>query len=124
MLCLACAPVAWLPSSASAQSLQQQALCAAQASKVFQEDYPHRENGDMTHYQDHYNVKLDRCFILEYSTLGGGGGAILYDAFEKRKYGEYGWTTTGCELTPPNGQPEACNSKAEFDAFAAKYMNN
>jgi hypothetical protein len=121
---LACtaATVALLPHSASAQStLPLQARCDTQAHKAFQEDTdifdPERKDYKAS-YKNHYNVKLDRCFILE----SWRREQILFDA-DKRAYAEL--NTTGlCKLTPPNEQEKNCKSKKDFDAFVAKYMND
>jgi len=60
-------------------------------------------------------------------------GAQLTDAFERRIFATYGWTSQAgkkywevpprtCELTPTSHETINCSSKEEFDAFVAKYM--
>jgi hypothetical protein len=121
LLCIACGfAVELLPHSTSAQSLELQAMCAAQAHGAAQ---PHAWHTD----EYHYNVKMQRCFILE--KLGDAQERLL-EAFEKRMYAIYsayseseGRPIITCKLTPPNEPAEDCNSKDEFDAFVAKYLN-
>jgi hypothetical protein len=58
----------------------------------------------------------------------------LYDAFERRDYAEYLWTSRpnkkycevpplSCQLIPNYGQTTYCKSQDEFDAFVVEYMN-
>ena len=76
-------------------------------------------------------------WVVESATeLFGKNGQIiesndLLDAFERREYADYIRTMsdspksqvpTYCELSPKFGQAKICSSKAEFDAFVAKYM--
>jgi hypothetical protein len=130
--------------SVSAQSLQEQALCSAQAKRTFQEDaskwdLDNKQIGIQTilfDYQSHYNKKLNRCLILttRLSVLGGETSTtkLLYDAFERRDYASYLWTAKKdkkygevvpfCELSSGYGQTKSCKSEAEFNGFVAEYM--
>jgi hypothetical protein len=128
--------------AASAQSLEQQAICAKQAKIAF-EDY----NADYTNYKipkpatidyhSHYNTKLNKCLIDIEGTEPIGQelitSAILMDAFKRRVYASYQWSTKPnkkywevppiiCELTPTSHEKTNCSSKDEYDAFVAKYM--
>lgn len=58
---------------------------------------------------------------------------LLADAYEQRVYGHYLWISVQgkkfwdvppviCELIPSITQKTLCSSPDEFDAFAAKYM--
>ena len=92
---------------AQSPSLQEQGICAAQARKTFQEDSykwdleQKQMNLGMTtisfDYQSHYNAKINRCLILttRMSTFGGETSTAknLYDAFERRDYASYLWTS-------------------------------
>jgi hypothetical protein len=129
--------------TASAQSLEQQAICAKQA-KVAYDQY----NNDPSNafgllkpitsgYENHYNTKLNKCFIAIESVDQMGEEslttAVLMDAFEHRIYANYSWSTrvdkkwevpppTTCDLIPSTKDQTHCSSKAEYDAFVAKYM--
>lgn len=87
--------------SASAQSLAEQAQCTAQAKRTFQEQAANstelNELGMHMHtisfdYQSHYNTKINRCLILTTKSFGVAGESEisisknLYDAFERRDY--------------------------------------
>ena len=81
-------------------SLEQQAKCSEAAARFFdaEKDGPHLFRAPIfMQYSNHYNVKLNRCFVLvEYSVEVGGGEAIsrrdLSDVFEKGKdYGSHSW---------------------------------
>jgi hypothetical protein len=131
--------------SVSAQSLQEQALCSAQAKTTFQEDAAKDQaesNKLGMHiisfdYQSHYNTKIKRCLILTTQMYDWGGeistSKNLYDAFERRDYAGYLWTSkkdkkywevppVSCELTLSYGQTKSCKSEAEFNGFVAEYM--
>jgi hypothetical protein len=57
-------------------------------------------------------------------------GIVLVDAFERRVYASYRWIgkeylegpPDACDLIPTPQTKTHCSSKAEFDAFVAKYM--
>jgi len=123
---------------ASAQSLEQQAICAKQARIAFEEysgDPKSSGRNKITNdYESHYNPKLNRCFIAIDTTEPMGKEvfvtALLMDAFERRVYasssrtGKKYWEVppTTCDLTPTSQDKRTCSSKDEYDAFVAKYM--
>jgi hypothetical protein len=128
-----------------AQSLQEQATCAAQARKTFQEDNAEwdRQNKQIgihtvsLDYESHYNAKINRCLMLvtRIMTVGNKSHTSknLYDAIERRPYAGYVWIAredkkywevppVSCELTPTHNETQYCKSEDEFNAFVAKYM--
>ena len=111
-----------ITSSAVAQPLNLQAMCATQAKKAFEEWQGDNKSG-MDNYTNHYNTKLGKCLVLiEHGVMSGSTPTkikVLMDAFERRIYADY--SSTWCELTPSLRQTKAC-SEAEFDAFVAAYM--
>ena len=128
---------------AQTASLQEQGLCAKQARVAFQDwkgDATDQKLGTKTvfqDYQNHFSPKFNRCFILiDYMYQMGPEhvtSATLMDAFERRIYATYSWSTekdkkfwevapTICELMPTSQQTKHCSSKDEFDAFVAAYM--
>lgn len=131
---LASSMVLHLPGTASAQSLQQQAICAAQAKKAFEEDKAEQiaellKGMSLTsNYENHYNAGMNRCFILEKWSSFRGSNTILSDAYEKRAYARYYYDYASgeyhCELIAPNERTGGCKSRGEFEAFVAKYMND
>ena len=90
-----------------AQSLQNQAICAAQAKKTFAEDNAEWDRQDKqmnlgmetisVDYESHYNTKINRCLMLVIRTYNFGKqistSKNLFDAIERRGYGAYLWTT-------------------------------
>jgi hypothetical protein len=124
-------------SGALAQSLSQQAQCAAQARVTAREDnnkwelenkqvgLPYRTVS--FDYQSHYNAKMNRCFLMTTRTMMFGDKIYtlknLSDAFERRDYALF---TSGnpqfCQLLPSIGQEKCCTTQEEFDAFVAGYM--
>jgi hypothetical protein len=126
--------------TASAQSLEQQAMCAKQAKIAFDNYAADYSNTGLpkpvsTDYQSHYNTKLNKCLIDVQSTRPMGEefltSVVLVDAFERRVYAVYTRTIargegilppTKCDLIPTPQTQTHCTSKDEFDAFVAKYM--
>jgi hypothetical protein len=121
--------------SAYAQPLDLQATCAAQARKAFNEFEREWKNDPAgkafktlsTDYQSHYNTKLEKCLML-ITMMGNQSQTSVYlsDAYERRIYAEYTkyWEVPPitCELVPSLREKKHCNSREEFDAFVAGYM--
>lgn len=119
------------------ESLDLQRNCAQQAEKIFHQlGYNLNPTGsNIAVYQNHYNAKLNKCFMVLTATamkVTAYGEKYLFDAYEQREYGEYIWQSSkltphsdevlSCLLSDPS-KPEAnCKTKQEFDAFAARYM--
>ena len=116
------------------QSLKAQVVCAAQAERAYQV-YKNAAfvpgfkfgSGD---YQSHFNTKLNKCLILINQIYQYNGETMttsqLSDAFERRVLANYSLNQKNnildCELTPTLDKTANCLSRAEFDAFVAKYM--
>ena len=131
-----------IASNASAQSPQEQALCAKQAKAAVEEwnggTGPQPNVIPMGQdYQSHYNTKLNRCLVSieAHDQVGKQSvtSALLMDAFEHRVFAQYGWGSREgkdywevppetCVLSPTPRDKRACSSKDEYDAFVAKYM--
>jgi hypothetical protein len=122
--------------TASAQSLEQQAICAKQAKVAFEKynadskEFAKEAAPNFTEYQSHYNTKINKCLIdIDGMFIGNGTTttfALLMDAYEQRIYAQYfGGGSPGndsCDLTPSFKEQTHCSSKDEYDAFVAKYM--
>src|SRR5579863_8855978 len=119
----------WVP-SVGAQTLQEQAMCATEAASVYQKDKADAMMGaGLVGYEDHYNPKLNRCFMIEHvlsSTSGNVGlTTTLMDAFEGHilaTYTSVNGKLFDCELTPTYQSKTVCKSAAEFNAFVQQYM--
>ena len=127
---------------ARSQPLNSQAMCATQAKKAFEEwlaDNKGPLSGNMlsSDYYSHYNTKLGKCLMLIEATRSFGkeisNSKLLTDAFERRVYAYYLWTSKegkkywgvgpeDCELALSLRQTKHCTSEEEFKAFVADYM--
>jgi len=122
--------LAFWASGAGAQTFQQEVTCAAQAERVYQNDKANlaiSTDINITGYEDHYNPKMGRCFMLEHTLITGSGSAelvtTLIDAFEGRVLGTYSSNNgvEDCELTSDYITTH-CKSGPDFDAFVEQYM--
>jgi hypothetical protein len=115
--------------------LEYQGKCADQANKFF------RDGGfkldEMAGYENHFNTKLNKCFVLIQNTDARNPQIIwthksLYDAFEGKAYGQYAWHTMKdkkywevppvmCKVWLP-GEERICKSDDEFDELIKAYM--
>ena len=133
-ICLGVLCLLLTATGASAQSLEEQAICTKQAKVVFEEHTAGLTGKDniTNDYQSHYNPKLYRCFIAIETHQRKGHKlfieALLMDAFERHVYAVYASVSheakesTACGLAPPSEEQTHCSSKVEYDAFVAKYM--
>jgi hypothetical protein len=137
--------------TARSESLGIQERCASEARKAFQELEDENKSkynqstlvqGGASDYQSHYNKKLDRCLILINRRLvlplatdlsDQQRQSVLVDANERRYYANYVETQLvaetkpkieTCELMPGMRRKTVCTTRAEFDAFAATYLEN
>ncbi|BBP01980.1 hypothetical protein [Sulfuriferula nivalis] len=102
-----------------------QAKCAQQATKTFRElGY----NPSSDQLQNHYNQKLNRCFMAVSTQFGSF--KYLFDAYEEREYAEFnrvfikgGNPIIVCSLMPLGAELKSCNSDREYSAFIEQYLN-
>ena len=111
-------------------NLELQEKCAKQAYEAFKiNGY---EQDKMAGFTNHYNEKLNRCFVEIENTSVNSGTISTYksvsDAFEGKGYGSYGLHTDKkkkywevppfeCKVTLPSGEEQICRSSDEFDAL-------
>jgi hypothetical protein len=116
---------------ARSQSLEQQAMCAKQAQKTFEElDNGYKSDTSFFDYHSHYSTKFKKCFMVTEETNTRSGGQylklFLLDAFERRDYARYGEfqfdSTLMCDLMASHKETKHCRTRKEFDEFIAKYM--
>ena len=86
-------------------------------------------------YTNHYNSKLNKCFILTYSISSSGDNDVvvtksLYNVTENSHYAGY-YKSISSGDTNENTKPQNCwyldkycQSEEEFDSFVSLYMNN
>jgi hypothetical protein len=114
-------------------ALELQAKCAEQAAKLYHSS-GYKDDEPLTRYESHFNLALNKCFIVVEHTAGmKGQGALLvetrylFDAYEQREYAEFTRATGArswvvCKLIPTAGAEKSCTTVEEFKAFVAGYM--
>lgn len=124
------------------RELQLQKLCAEQAKESFERDRKPRKAGMLESYTNHYNAKLQKCFILT-NTWDGSASKTgmtfvsqdLSDAFENLSFGDFDKSVVvgppeterilECEMMPAEKPDEAkCKSEAEWKAYVRRYMES
>lgn len=80
--------------------------CAATARTFFNDDNSKNDTSYSVWYENHFNSKLNKCFILVYfsSLTDTFTGIDLYDAAERKHYATY----NGHRACPPGG--DECQS--------------
>jgi hypothetical protein len=122
-----------LDSTQKTASLELQEKCAKQS----QEFLSQFENSDLHEAVNHYNVRLNKCFIetrrVKFMLGNHTVSEVLSDAFEGKDYGSYIFvskpdvadylvTPVECNVTLPSGEVKNCNSSDEFDVLVKQYM--
>jgi hypothetical protein len=95
---------------------------------------------DLAGYENHYNSKLNKCFIMVQNTDATYSPTIwthksLLDAYEGKAYGEYSWHTVKnkkywevppfmCKVVLPTGEDHFCKSDEEFEELIKVYMQD
>jgi hypothetical protein len=124
-----------LESESKTALLDLQEKCAKQAREEFKNYWQDSEGADFT---NHYNAKLNRCFIrVQYIDTRTVRGTIfnyseVFDAFERKVYAQWDWHTekdkkywqvppTECKVTLPSGE-QICRSSDEYDSLVKQLM--
>ena len=108
-------------------SLDLQKKCADQSGAIY------KELGWDTHqlassYTNHYNQKMNKCFLQIERTGSGSETINLSDAFEGKVYGYYELLPQRrvepleCKVWLPSGHEKICESKDEFHSLVKVYM--
>jgi len=131
-----------LDATTKAVGLEAQEKCAKQAEIAFKQSGFHNggPNNTLVGYTNHYNQKLNKCFIDISTTETNVKGVSVYrdvsDAFEGRPYADYMWINNQgkkywevkpfmCKVTPiSGGEDKTCQSQDEFEALINGYMQN
>ena len=130
--------IASLKERIASSTLEHQQRCSDQAHKTFKE-MGFTDGSPLAAYQNHFNTKMDRCFIDVTNTAVAGPVVVtvrnLFDAFEGREYGTYLWRNPGnkkywevepskCQVIQPSGEVTQCRSDEEFTSLSKIYMDN
>jgi hypothetical protein len=126
------------PSVAQQASLNLQEKCAKRAQAAFDKMY--FQDRTLATFTNHYNVKMNRCFIETEQDWVSEGADIWWsykfvtDAYEGKDFGSYAWHSdkvkkywevppVQCQVTLPSGEEKLCKSSDEFDDLIKVYMN-
>jgi hypothetical protein len=126
-----------LEAKSKAANLELQEKCAKQASELFSSEGWAKEQ--MAGFENHYNEKLNRCFIMventDAKTTPGriSNSKFLSDAFERKILANYFWMSDTtkkyrevppfqCDVTLPSGEKKICHSSDEFDQLVREYL--
>jgi len=125
--------------SGAASSLALQAQCAEAAANAYvAEGYgPADRSGDVTSYVDHYDQKLNKCFIEISDSSSALREITLIDAYGLQQYADLliffaprynnGGSNPVCDVDEQISDVSAraaCNSQADFDAYVNPYMTD
>jgi hypothetical protein len=119
-----------LTSKSAAEILELENKCSAAASGFFKENGFDPKNCG---FQNHYNSKLNKCFINIKSAKIGEDGHLtfhrqLYDVYSRKKYGEYSWKSEEgknfWEIKPSTcfALDESCHAIEDYEIFVKAYM--
>jgi len=106
-----------------------QERCAKGAAEVFHKWYG--SEGLLTHYTNHYNKKLNKCFILiidtnlpkdknEHTSIS----KLLVDVNEQKEYGSFFMFTDTKEIMECIVLGNPCSSETEWDTLIKPYMED
>ncbi len=127
-----------IEAKAKTASLELQEKCSKQASEQYVENGWKKE--PMASYTNHYNERMNKCFVLIESTTPAKpsdgtffNSKVLFDAFEGKSYGQYDWRSDkvkkywevapfNCKGTLLSGEEKVCHSSDEFDQIVKLYM--
>lgn len=76
-------------------------------------------------FENHFNQKLNKCFVQIENSDVMGTWKTVSDAFEGKVYavlGLHGDEVKKCSVTLLSGEERICRSSDEFDALVKQYM--
>jgi hypothetical protein len=128
-------------SDVSHPTLVQQKMCAEQAKKAFDENQQEARQlgGDqpISDYTSHFDPQKNICYVRITSTTASKRGVtnsdVVYDAFERRLFGNYFWLNydgkkywevkpAQCEVHPQQQPTVYCQSSEEFNDLVEKWF--
>lgn len=115
--------------SAQAQSRKEiyelQERCGKRAEQMFEKDFPIDQRKGLETFENHYKVRLNRCFMLEENTMIMKDNGKTYtskiltllDVNDNKGYGSF--SLLSCEV-----QQVTCGSEQEFRSLIKKFMED
>jgi hypothetical protein len=100
-----------------------QERCGKSATELFDRDYPKDQRNGLTNFENHHNVRLNKCFMLEDSTTvtHDQGKAFTYrflaliDVQDNKVYASF--DSLACEV-----QGKKCGTEEEFRTLIRPLM--
>jgi hypothetical protein len=122
-------PIALLAASTAAQSQSRKEIyelqerCGKSAAEAFEKDFPKADRNGLEFFENSYNVRLNKCIMLENSTMvtrdQGKTGSMkilmLVDVHGNKVLGSF--TGMNCEV-----QEAKCRNEQEFRALIKPFM--
>jgi hypothetical protein len=99
-------------------------MCAGQAAAFIEN---RGLSGGLSTYQNHFNTKVNKCFILvrDNTVSVEERSEYLFDALERKQYGDYlADYTNGEHVTTCWVQDEQCSAYVEFQKLVASYISD
>ena len=102
-----------------------QERCGKRAEQIFEKDFPMAERKGLENFENHYSVRLNRCFMLEENTILTKDAdksytikmLTLVDVNDNKSYGSF--SPLGCEV-----QNVRCKSEQEFRSLIRQFMED
>ncbi|BBZ95894.1 hypothetical protein [Bradyrhizobium diazoefficiens] len=102
-----------------------QERCGKRAEQIYEKDFPVGERKGLESFENHYNIRLNRCFILEQNTMitkdAGKSYTIrmltLVDVNDNKVYGSF--SSLNCAV-----QNVTCRSEQEFRSLIRQFMED
>lgn len=104
---------AWAQNRKEIYELQER--CGRRAEQIFEKDFPVGERKGLESFENHYNVRVNRCFILAETTMTAKDAGKSYgmklptliDVNDNKIYGSF--SPLNCDV-----QNTTCKSEQEF----------
>jgi hypothetical protein len=102
-----------------------QERCGKRAEQIYEKDFPVGERKGLEGFENHYNVRLNRCFMLEENSMitkdAGKSYTMklltLIDVNDNKVYGSF--NSLNC-----NVQNVTCKSEQEFRSLIRQFMED
>jgi hypothetical protein len=116
-----------IASTAQAQSRKEiyelEERCGRRAEQIFQKDFPQDQRKGFESFENHYNVRLNKCFLLEENSMviTDAGKShhskllTLVDVNDNKIYGSF--SPLNCDV-----QDKQCRSEQEFRTLIRPFM--
>lgn len=113
--------------------------CGKRAQEIFKQENGNgitntKDGQALTGYTNHYNKKLNKCFVLQTTTdlsyknkqekKSSSTLITLYDVNENKDYGSFFMRDDDAQPFVCSVLEQACHSKAEWDALIKPYMED